>query len=221
MDSEKVGKLISRLRRKKGFTQQALGDKLGVSYKTISKWECGKGLPDISMLKEISLIFGITTDELLSGELKVKDNDEFNIKNNNNKKRLFLIILVMCMVILGYFIYNSYDNKDDVDDFDCTVIRTYYIDSIGKSNDSNYLYITVHEFQVEGTYTLKLSRLISEKLEVGKSYEITFKVNYEYIDVTTDILFNQGEVLNIEYTDKEGLDRISKYYCDKEMNSYE
>ena len=93
------------------------------------------------------------------------------------------------------------------------IVRTYYIDSIGKSNDSNYLYITVHEFQVEGTFTLKLSRLISEKLEVGKSYEFTFKVDNKNINVTTDKLFNNGEVLNIEYTDKEGLDRISKSYC--------
>ena len=92
MDSEKVGKLISTLRHDKEMTQQELGDKLGVSYKTISKWECGKGLPDISILKEISLIFGITTDELLSGELDIKNGDELDIKNN--KKRLFFALIL-------------------------------------------------------------------------------------------------------------------------------
>lgn len=215
MDMNKVGKLISKLRHDKKMTQQELGDKLGVSYKTISKWECGKGLPDISILKDISRIFNISIDELLSGE--IKEINEFNKDDSVKKKYIIIVLLFSLLIVMLLFIrYRSNNIDNDIVNSECMVIRTYYIDSIGKSNDSNYLYITVHEFQVEGTYTLKLSKLISEKLEVGKSYEFTFSVDNEYIDVDTDKLFNQGEVLDIEYTDKEGLDRVSKYYCDKE-----
>lgn len=215
MNMDRVGKLISKLRHDKKMTQQELGDKLGVSYKTISKWECGKGLPDISILKDISRIFNISIDELLSGE--IKEINEFNKDDRVKKIYIIIVLLFSLLIVMLLFIrYRSNNIDNDIVNSECMVIRTYYIDSIGKSNDSNYLYITVHEFQVEGTYTLKLSKLISEKLEVGKSYEFTFSVDNEYIDVDTDKLFNQGEVLDIEYTDKEGLDRVSKYYCGKE-----
>ena len=46
MDQEKIGLFIKQLRNEKNLTQQELADKLSVSFKTISKWECGKGLPE-------------------------------------------------------------------------------------------------------------------------------------------------------------------------------
>ena len=57
MEQNKVGKLIQKMRQEQKLTQQELGDKLGVSPKTISKWETGGGLPDIGFLKRISEIF--------------------------------------------------------------------------------------------------------------------------------------------------------------------
>ena len=51
MDQIKIGKFISELRKRKNMTQQQLGEKIGVSPKTISKWETGKGMPDLSSLK--------------------------------------------------------------------------------------------------------------------------------------------------------------------------
>ncbi len=74
MESIKVGKLIQKLRKEQKQTQQELGDKLGVSPKTISKWETGGGLPDISFLKRLSEIFNITIEELLEGALNKKEN---------------------------------------------------------------------------------------------------------------------------------------------------
>ena len=68
----------------------------------------------------------------------------------------------------------------------------------------------------EGTYTFKLPMTISKDLEVGKSYEFTFKTNNQYIKTTTDKLFNNSEVINLKYTEKEGLERTSKYYCEGE-----
>ncbi len=68
MNQIKIGKLIAELRRQSGMTQEALGEKLGVSNKTISRWENGNYMPDIEMLPLIASEFGITVDELLRGE---------------------------------------------------------------------------------------------------------------------------------------------------------
>lgn len=66
MDNVKIGKLIGELRRNKGLTQQELGDMVGVGFRAISKWERGMTMPDISSLVELSKIFGIKTDYILS-----------------------------------------------------------------------------------------------------------------------------------------------------------
>ena len=69
MDQEKTGKFIARMRREKEMTQAQLGERLGVTNKTVSRWETGKYMPDISMLSDLSRELGITVNELLSGEL--------------------------------------------------------------------------------------------------------------------------------------------------------
>ncbi len=72
MDQVKIGRFIAELRKSKNMTQQQLGDKLGVSFKTISKWETGRGMPELSTLKPLSDILEITINELLSGEKVIK-----------------------------------------------------------------------------------------------------------------------------------------------------
>lgn len=66
MDNKRIGKLIGDLRKKKGLTQQELGDKVGVGFRAVSKWENGVTLPDISIIQELSRILGINVDYLLS-----------------------------------------------------------------------------------------------------------------------------------------------------------
>lgn len=70
-----LGAFIAKLRKEKGLTQKQLAEILGVSDKTVSHWEREESSPDISLLKEIATVFGITTDELLSGEKIVVQND--------------------------------------------------------------------------------------------------------------------------------------------------
>lgn len=68
MDQEKIGSFISKLRKEKNMTQVELAEKIGVTDKAISKWENGRGLPDISCLTLLSKEFGISLNELISGE---------------------------------------------------------------------------------------------------------------------------------------------------------
>lgn len=68
MNQEKIGKFISEKRKEKKLTQQQLAEKLGVTNKAISKWENGKCMPDISIIKDLCDILGITVTTLLNGE---------------------------------------------------------------------------------------------------------------------------------------------------------
>lgn len=68
MDVEKIGQFIKELRKEKSLTQKEVAERLNVSEKTISKWETGKGFPDICFMLPLCKLFGISTNELLSGE---------------------------------------------------------------------------------------------------------------------------------------------------------
>ena len=68
MDQIKTGKLIALLRRQAGLTQEELGERLGVSNKTVSRWENGNYMPDIEMLQLLAKEFDVSINELLAGE---------------------------------------------------------------------------------------------------------------------------------------------------------
>ena len=68
MEKKTIGKFIAALRKANGMTQKELGEKLFVSDKTVSRWECDECTPELSLIPAIAEIFGITTDELLRGE---------------------------------------------------------------------------------------------------------------------------------------------------------
>lgn len=76
MDCMKVGRLIARLRREKGMTQKEIADCLNLSDRTISKWECGSGCPDISLLNELAELFSVNVEQLLAGELCPNERNE-------------------------------------------------------------------------------------------------------------------------------------------------
>lgn len=79
MDSYVTGALIKRLREKRNLTQQQLGERIAVSSKTVSKWETGRGYPDISLIEPLASALGVSVIELLSGENVVNANRSFNM----------------------------------------------------------------------------------------------------------------------------------------------
>ena len=82
MDSVKNGKFIAKLRKDKNMTQEQLGEVLGVTNKTISRWENGNYMPNIEMLQLLSQTFGVSINELLSGEY-IQD-DTFRKQEDQN-----------------------------------------------------------------------------------------------------------------------------------------
>lgn len=79
MNNYITGSAIRALREKKHLTQQQLAEKLAVSSKAVSKWETGKGFPDISLLEPLANVFHVSIPELLSGEQIVNANPASNL----------------------------------------------------------------------------------------------------------------------------------------------
>lgn len=80
MNQIKIGKFISERRNEQGLTQKQLADQLSISDKTISKWECGKGMPEISMILPLCKALHIQVDDLLKGE-KIPESEYKQILN--------------------------------------------------------------------------------------------------------------------------------------------
>lgn len=96
MDQYITGTMIKKLREEKNLTQSALADKLGVSDKAVSKWETGRGLPDITLVEPIAEALGVSVIELLSG---------VNVTNKNRASNMLRSKLYVCPVC-GNVIYS-------------------------------------------------------------------------------------------------------------------
>lgn len=110
MEQRKIGKFIATERKTQGFTQRQLADLLGISDKTVSKWETGKGLPEVSLMIPLCETLHITVNDLLSGERvsesdyqkKAEDNMMDLIKENEeNKKQMILSVICGTITIIA------------------------------------------------------------------------------------------------------------------------
>lgn len=90
VDQDKIGNFIKSIRKENNLTQKDLADRLGVTYQAVSKWENGKNIPDIAILKQISEEFNIDIHELLNGEKK---------QINHNKKYLLILIIIITIFL--------------------------------------------------------------------------------------------------------------------------
>ena len=80
MDQIKTGELIKQLRTQLGLTQKQLAQRINVSDKAVSKWECGNGCPDVSLLGELAEVLGTDIQVLLTGEIDKNESEKGDIK---------------------------------------------------------------------------------------------------------------------------------------------
>ena len=76
MDQVKIGSFLKELRKEKDLTQEALAERLSVSGRTVSRWETGSNMPDISMLVEIAEFYDVSIPEIINGERKSEKMDQ-------------------------------------------------------------------------------------------------------------------------------------------------
>ena len=132
MNQEKIGKFILELRREKNMTQQELADRIGVTDRAISKWENGRGLPDLSLMMPLCKELGITINELISGEQIEKEDYQSKLEENifktidytnkkiANKNKIFKIVvgtIITIVLIVGLMFFvdvNRMNNNEPV-----------------------------------------------------------------------------------------------------------
>ncbi len=110
MDQKLTGQFIAKMRKEKGLTQRELADILLISDKTVSKWETGGGLPEVSLMLPLCKELGITVNELLSGKRlsasEYQKNAEDNLMNlmqerKDNKRKLILECVIVFITLLA------------------------------------------------------------------------------------------------------------------------
>lgn len=101
----KFNENLKYLRKKEGFTQESLAEKLNVSRQAVTKWESGQALPDLVNLKEIADLFGVTLDELLGNE-KSKNNTTLNKKLKDLPLFVLGDALFFCIMMIEFGIKN-------------------------------------------------------------------------------------------------------------------
>ena len=132
MDLNKTGFFISSLRKQKDMTQKDLADKIGVTDKAVSRWETGKGFPDVSLLKSLSEVLGVSISDIVMGEkieiekervVELMDKtvistlDYSQREINKSKRWRNIVIALLCGVVLVGLVGSSFGylvNADNI-----------------------------------------------------------------------------------------------------------
>lgn len=158
-----TGETIKRLREKKCLTQKELADRLAVSDKTVSKWETGRGLPDISILTELASALSVTVPELLTGDVAENRNVSANMKRS---------IFYVCP-ICGNVIHAMGEGA-----YSCCGVRLPAMEA-EKANDAHCitvesvedeLFVTVHHPMEKSHYITFLAYITDCRMQFEKLY---------------------------------------------------
>lgn len=185
MDSKQIGNLIYELRTKNKLTQKELADQLLVTSQAISKWENGRGIPDIELLQKLSEIFEIDIAELLSGKINKKK--KIKITSSILLGIIFLISIVPAVIILN--------QNSKIDDFKVSKLasdndffrikgiiaynnnkKSIYISKVDYSNQEEqkkYLGLECILYENNGTVEKRISECKSEKNEENRVFTLS------------------------------------------------
>ena len=173
MDQVKIGAFIAQLRREKGWTQEELGERLGITNKTVSRWENGNYMPGIEMLSLLGKEFGVSLNELVEGR-RLEEADFRAAADRNlatalerpmDKLRRWLerygmfalVVALLCLIIVGIAVrYTQYYQAHPLDARTPSSFRNY------PENPMDILYFT---FSYDGRYYIFTPT--AEYLEIG------------------------------------------------------
>jgi len=171
MDPIKIGKYINNLRKEHNMSQSELASILNVTSQAVSKWENGRGIPDVEMLKRLSEVFKVNIDEILSGEDKEK---------NNTRNIIYFSLLVLIVIAFGIFLKFR---KDD----------TFYFTSLASDNDAFTIRgVMAYTKNKKSIYISEVHKT-SEDEEKYKSMECILYESNNYVE---KIISKYGDVNN-------------------------
>lgn len=108
MNQVKIGQTLKDLRKQNNLTQEALANKFNVSNRSVSRWETGNNLPDISLLIELADFYNVDIRNLLDGKIVNKDNNDnetlsliadYNIKQTKDKNKRINILIITFLIL--------------------------------------------------------------------------------------------------------------------------
>lgn len=228
MDIKKIGLNIATLRKKKGLTQQELGNKLFVTDKAVSKWERGICLPDVSILEKLADVLDTDIYELLQINNKknikidkILEEERIKIKKQLYKKVIGILVVIILVIVIGLLVKNNIDKPNELSNTntnnedkvlkECVFTKTFRVENILQSNDEDYLLLTIREFNCEEVETIRVKKSLSEDEFVeGNNYEFTLKRIKEIKEDNVNEIFDKAEILSIKETDKIGLDQVQE-----------
>ena len=156
MNQEKIGKFIAKKRKEKNLTQIQFAEKLGVSDRSVSNWENGKNMPDMSLFPIISKELNITINDLMSGEIvekkeyqqKFEENIIYTIdkkvkKENRLLKIILLTLFIIFFVLVMFVSIESIYMKSNINSY--PLIQKNYYDDI-HVNDNQYFERTIYSY---------------------------------------------------------------------------
>ena len=172
MDSYVTSTMIKKLREEKRLTQKELADIILVSEKTISKWETGKGLPDISLLEPLSKALGVSLIELFQGEA---------IKNKNKAANLLKTKFYVCPVC-GNVVTSIGEGSFSCCGETLLVQEAEKVDDIQLERIDNELYIVVASPMSKTDYISFIAYCTNDRIQIKKLYpeqnaEALFAIN--------------------------------------------
>lgn len=196
MNQEKIGKYIYEQRTKNNLTQSALADKLSVTAQAISKWENGRGIPDIEQLNKLSEIFNVDIKEIINGE-KIE-------KNKKTKKYRYIIVGFILILLVLIIIFFSKGNNSN-----------FSFNSISSENSC---------FGVKGViaYNKNKKSIYISKIECSeeelKEYLDVECILYEKNNNIEKIIYEQGKILDYDTYDRNNLKTINELLSSVEFN---
>lgn len=199
MDQNKIGNLIKELRKKDNLTQEKFAEKYGVTYQAVSKWENGKNIPDISLLKQICDDYNINIDDLLKGK---------NNSNKNDRKKVIYIVIgcIILLILVLFLIFHDDSFTFKTVTSNCSNFEI--SGSIAYNKNKSYLYISNIDYcgEKDDNLYIKIDCILYEikdniKKEIGSSsYDKGAKIKLN--DFLKDVNFNidnfSRECKNIE-----------------------
>ena len=175
MNQYVTGAVIKELREKHKLTQSELADKLNVSDKTISKWETGKGYPDITLLEPIAEAFGVSVTELISGKAIS------NVNVSANMLRSQFYICPVCGNII-HSMGEAVIQCHGVQLLPCQAEEADEMHQIRIERDADEFYVHIDHEMTKKHYITFIAALSGDRLQLTKLYpegsaEARFKVN--------------------------------------------
>lgn len=222
MNQEKIGKFIQERRKAKKLTQEELSEKLGVNNRSVSRWENGKCMPDLSILKQLSKELDVSINDLLNGEFVDKEKYQETFEENTinlicylkNHKETFLTItkilvnaiFITSIIIIVMFLLLVINAK--------WLIKEDYISSIMSVNNYNDLVFEISS--KEGTLN-QVSRTVEVNDEETTYIFITW--NYTLLEKIQNSINDNNGIHKTYLSDEKLSNKFKVYYTKENFNN--